>query len=95
MLLLNPECSKTEMQIDNLCVDQERAEVKQRERQKRRRTMEHISTLVELGFSRRDAARALHHADGDVDKAYAVSDFFCLFVLNIRAATPPTSTHYY
>lgn len=35
--------------------------------------MEAISSLMELGFSRTDAARALHHAEGDVDKAYSVS----------------------
>ncbi|XP_035532048.1 NEDD8 ultimate buster 1 [Morone saxatilis] len=51
---------------------QEREELKQRERRKRSRRMEVISTLTELGFSRRDAARALHHADGDVDKAYEI-----------------------
>ncbi|XP_028288649.1 NEDD8 ultimate buster 1 [Parambassis ranga] len=51
---------------------QERAELEQRERQKRRSRMEAISTLAELGFSRRDAARALHHANGDVDRAYAI-----------------------
>ncbi|KAM9337477.1 NEDD8 ultimate buster 1 isoform 1-T1 [Symphorus nematophorus] len=51
---------------------QEREELKQRERRKRSRRMEVISTLTELGFSRRDAARALHHADGDVDRAYGI-----------------------
>ncbi|XP_030612293.1 NEDD8 ultimate buster 1 [Archocentrus centrarchus] len=51
---------------------QEREELKQRERQKRRTRMEAISTLAELGFSRSDAARALHHADGNVDRAYAI-----------------------
>lgn len=56
-------------------MDQEREEMHQRERQKRRRRMEAISTLAELGFSQRDAGRALHHAAGDVDRAYAVSDF--------------------
>lgn len=35
--------------------------------------MEAIAALMELGFSQRDAARALHHADGNVDRAYAVS----------------------
>ncbi|MEQ2303108.1 hypothetical protein AMECASPLE_013336 [Ameca splendens] len=34
--------------------------------------MEAISSLMELGFSRRDAARALHHAEGNVDKAYSI-----------------------
>ncbi|XP_069368437.1 NEDD8 ultimate buster 1 [Paralichthys olivaceus] len=48
---------------------QEREELKQRERQKRSRRMEDISVLAELGHSRRDAARALHRADGDVNKA--------------------------
>lgn len=52
---------------------QEREELKQRERQKRRTRTEAISALMELGFSQRDAARALHHADGNVDRAYAVS----------------------
>ncbi|XP_068593205.1 NEDD8 ultimate buster 1 isoform X2 [Cebidichthys violaceus] len=51
---------------------QEREELKQRERKRRSRRSEVISTLTELGFSRRDAARALHHADGDVDKAYGI-----------------------
>lgn len=51
---------------------QEREELKQRERQKRRTRTEAISTLAELGFSRSDAARALHHADGNVDRAYAI-----------------------
>lgn len=51
---------------------QEQEELKQRERQKRRRRMENISTLTELGFSRREAARALHRADGDVDRASGV-----------------------
>uniref|UniRef100_UPI003AAAFD80 NEDD8 ultimate buster 1 n=1 Tax=Centroberyx gerrardi TaxID=166262 RepID=UPI003AAAFD80 len=51
---------------------QEREELKQRERVKRRRRMEGISALRELGFSRRDAARALHQADGDGDRAYAI-----------------------
>lgn len=63
------------------CVEQEREELKQRERQKRSRRMEVISTLAELGYSRRDAATALHHADGDVDKAYAVSVSVSVHVL--------------
>ena len=56
-------------------MDQEREELKQRERRKRSRRMEVISTLTELGYSRRDAARALHLADGDVDRACAVSTY--------------------
>ncbi|XP_056219887.1 NEDD8 ultimate buster 1 isoform X3 [Seriola aureovittata] len=55
---------------------QEQEELKQRERQKRRRRMEDISSLTEMGFSRRDAARALHRADGDVDKACEVRGGF-------------------
>ncbi|XP_062297270.1 NEDD8 ultimate buster 1 [Scomber scombrus] len=51
---------------------QERDELKDRERTKRRRRMEAISTLTGFGFSRRDAAKALHHADGDVDAAYGM-----------------------
>ncbi|KAF3703919.1 NEDD8 ultimate buster 1 [Channa argus] len=51
---------------------QEREELKQRERQKRRTRMENISILAELGYSTSDAARALHHADGDMNKAYGI-----------------------
>uniref|UniRef100_A0A3P9M2C7 Negative regulator of ubiquitin-like proteins 1 n=1 Tax=Oryzias latipes TaxID=8090 RepID=A0A3P9M2C7_ORYLA len=51
---------------------QERQEVKQREKKKRKRRMDAISTLTELGYSRRDAARALHLADGNVDRAYNI-----------------------
>lgn len=51
---------------------QEREEMKQMERQKRRIRMEAVSTLTEMGFNRRDAAHALHHADGDVAKAYTI-----------------------
>uniref|UniRef100_A0A667Z376 Negative regulator of ubiquitin-like proteins 1 n=1 Tax=Myripristis murdjan TaxID=586833 RepID=A0A667Z376_9TELE len=51
---------------------QEREELKEREKEKRRRRLQGISALRELGFSRRDAARALHKADGDVDRAYAI-----------------------
>lgn len=51
---------------------QEREELKQRERQKRSKRMEDISTLTEMGYSRRDAARALHLVDGDMNKAYEI-----------------------
>ncbi|XP_067233808.1 NEDD8 ultimate buster 1 [Chanodichthys erythropterus] len=50
----------------------ERKEMKEREREKRRRRLQDINTLVELGYSKRDAARALHQARGDVDKAYNI-----------------------
>ncbi|KAL6488990.1 hypothetical protein MHYP_G00027310 [Metynnis hypsauchen] len=48
----------------------EREEIKQRERKKRRRRLESINTLVELGYSKKEAAKALHKADGDLDEAY-------------------------
>lgn len=51
---------------------QDREELKQRERQKRRSRMEAISTLAEMGYSRRDAARALHQANGNVDTAFEI-----------------------
>ncbi|XP_043082335.1 NEDD8 ultimate buster 1 isoform X1 [Puntigrus tetrazona] len=50
----------------------EKKELKEREREKRQRRLQDINTLVELGFSKRDAARALHQSRGDVDKAYGV-----------------------
>ncbi|KAG1944424.1 NEDD8 ultimate buster 1 [Pimephales promelas] len=52
--------------------NKERKEMKEREREKRRRRLQDINTLVELNFSKRDAARALHQARGDVDKAYNI-----------------------
>lgn len=51
---------------------QERAEMKERERQKRKSRLEAVSVLVELGFNRRDAARALQQSDGNVDQAYTI-----------------------
>ncbi|XP_076014407.1 NEDD8 ultimate buster 1 [Genypterus blacodes] len=51
---------------------QERDELKQREKQRRRKRVDDISTLTELGYSRSDAVSALHHADGDVDRAYGI-----------------------
>ncbi|XP_076147120.1 NEDD8 ultimate buster 1 [Alosa pseudoharengus] len=50
----------------------DKEEMRQRERSKRRRRQEGINTLVELGFAKRDAARALHQANGDVDTAYGI-----------------------
>ncbi|KAK2870501.1 hypothetical protein Q8A67_024893 [Cirrhinus molitorella] len=50
----------------------EREELKEQEREKRRRRLQDINTLVELGFSKRDAAKALHQTRGDVNKAYGV-----------------------
>lgn len=47
-------------------------EQRQRERQKRSRRLEVISVLTELGYSRKEASRAAHLADGDVDKACGV-----------------------
>ncbi|XP_035650583.1 NEDD8 ultimate buster 1-like isoform X3 [Oncorhynchus keta] len=51
---------------------QEREEMKQQEREKRMRRMEGLATLRALGYSKRDAARALHQADGDMERAYGI-----------------------
>ncbi|XP_029955064.1 NEDD8 ultimate buster 1 [Salarias fasciatus] len=51
---------------------EEQQQLKQQEAQRRRRRMEAISALTELGFSRRDAARALEQAGGDADSAYSI-----------------------
>ncbi|KAM6953451.1 NEDD8 ultimate buster 1 [Aplochiton taeniatus] len=51
---------------------QEREDMKEREREKRRRRVEGIAALREMGFSKRDSARALHQTDGDVDRAYGI-----------------------
>ncbi|XP_009295948.1 NEDD8 ultimate buster 1 [Danio rerio] len=50
----------------------EKQVLKLKEQDKRRRRLQDINTLVELGFERRDAQRALHQARGDVDKAYGI-----------------------
>ncbi|XP_072568381.1 NEDD8 ultimate buster 1 [Paramormyrops kingsleyae] len=51
---------------------EEKQKMKAEERQKRRRRLEAINTLQELGYSRKEAARALHQAEGDVDRAYNI-----------------------
>ncbi|CAL8313039.1 unnamed protein product [Merluccius merluccius] len=51
---------------------QEREALKDRERASRDRRLESVAALAELGYARRDAARALHQAEGDVNKAYAI-----------------------
>lgn len=56
---------------------------KQRERMKRGRRLEVVSILSDMGFSRRDAARAAHQADGDVDRAYGV----CLTVGSLKTSS--------
>ncbi|XP_062847303.1 NEDD8 ultimate buster 1-like [Trichomycterus rosablanca] len=48
----------------------ERKEIKQREQEKRRRRLEAINTLVELGYEKNAAAKALHKTKGNVDEAY-------------------------
>ncbi|XP_036445543.1 NEDD8 ultimate buster 1 [Colossoma macropomum] len=48
----------------------EREEIKQKERERRRRRLESINTLVELGYGKKAAAKALHKTGGDVDEAY-------------------------
>uniref|UniRef100_A0A8C1FSK3 Negative regulator of ubiquitin-like proteins 1 n=1 Tax=Cyprinus carpio carpio TaxID=630221 RepID=A0A8C1FSK3_CYPCA len=50
----------------------EKEELKEREQEMRRSRLQDINTLVELGFSKRDAARALHQTRGDLDEAYRV-----------------------
>ncbi|XP_014036824.1 NEDD8 ultimate buster 1 isoform X1 [Salmo salar] len=49
---------------------QEREEMKQKEREKRRMCVEGLATLRELGYSKKDAAWALLQTDGDMDGAY-------------------------
>lgn len=51
---------------------QERAEMKQREHQKHRSRLEAVLVLTELGFNRKDAARALQQSNGNVDQAYTI-----------------------
>ncbi|KAI4884118.1 hypothetical protein NFI96_032763 [Prochilodus magdalenae] len=48
----------------------ERDRMKEKEREKRRRRLESINTLVELGYSKKEAAKALHKTGGDLDEAY-------------------------
>ncbi|KAK7881206.1 hypothetical protein WMY93_029615 [Mugilogobius chulae] len=51
---------------------QERAEMKARERDKRRSRLEAVSILTGLGFNRKDAARVLNQTKGNVDQAYTI-----------------------
>ncbi|XP_066540174.1 NEDD8 ultimate buster 1 [Hoplias malabaricus] len=48
----------------------EREEIKNKERERRRRRLEGINTLAELGYNKKAAAKALHETNGDVDEAY-------------------------
>lgn len=48
----------------------EKEELRKSERKKRRQRVDDISTLVGLGYTKKEAARALHQTNGDVDKAY-------------------------
>ncbi|KAJ8418807.1 hypothetical protein AAFF_G00003060 [Aldrovandia affinis] len=50
----------------------EKKEMKQQEREKRRLHLEAINTLVELGYSKKDAAQALNQTDGHVDRAFGI-----------------------
>ncbi|KAG5851009.1 hypothetical protein ANANG_G00088470 [Anguilla anguilla] len=50
----------------------EKEEMKQREREKRRRRLEAIDTLVQMGYSKKDAAKALNQTDGDMDRAFEI-----------------------
>lgn len=52
--------------------------------------MANIAALMELGFSRRDAARALHHANGDVNKACEVSVMSSQVLIIIEQSQPLT-----
>ncbi|XP_045077480.1 NEDD8 ultimate buster 1-like [Coregonus clupeaformis] len=49
---------------------QEREEMKRKESEKRRRRVEDLAILRELGYSKKDAASALNQTDGDMDGAY-------------------------
>ncbi|MBN3278897.1 NUB1 protein, partial [Polyodon spathula] len=51
---------------------EEKAEMKRKEREKRRKRVDDINTLREMGYSKRDAARALHEAEGDLDRAFLI-----------------------
>lgn len=48
----------------------ERDDIKKKEREKRRQRLQAINTLVELGYSKKAAAKALHDTNGNVDEAY-------------------------
>ncbi|MBN3294815.1 NUB1 protein, partial [Amia calva] len=49
---------------------EEKEKLRREEREKRRRRVESINTLREMGYSKKDAAKALHRTQGDLDKAF-------------------------
>uniref|UniRef100_A0A8C9RHQ7 Negative regulator of ubiquitin like proteins 1 n=1 Tax=Scleropages formosus TaxID=113540 RepID=A0A8C9RHQ7_SCLFO len=53
---------------------EEKEKMKQTEREKRMRRVEAITVLQQIGYSRKDAAVALHKAKGDLDRANMLSD---------------------
>ncbi|XP_028660007.1 NEDD8 ultimate buster 1 [Erpetoichthys calabaricus] len=56
---------------DHICQRREEKEaVRRKEREKRRKRMDDISSLTQLGYSRRNAAKALAKAGGDLNKAF-------------------------
>ncbi|CAL8323853.1 unnamed protein product [Boreogadus saida] len=62
---------------------QEREALKEREEAKRSSRVEAVAVLTEMGYSRADASRALHQAQGDVNRAYAILvDAQTVFVTN-------------
>ncbi|MGH0135679.1 UNVERIFIED_CONTAM: hypothetical protein FKN15_057894 [Acipenser sinensis] len=69
---------------------EEKAEMKRKERQKRRKHVDDINTLRELGCSKRDAARALHDAEGDLDRAFQQTYVyvFCIVFSSNSAGSP-------
>ncbi|XP_061094703.1 NEDD8 ultimate buster 1 [Conger conger] len=50
----------------------EKEAMKRSESEKRRRRLEAIDTLVQLGYSKKDAGKALSQTGGDVDKAFVI-----------------------
>ncbi|KAJ8277571.1 hypothetical protein GJAV_G00076790 [Gymnothorax javanicus] len=50
----------------------EKEEMKSREREKRRRYVEAINTLKQLGYSKTAASKALNQSSGDMDKAFEI-----------------------
>uniref|UniRef100_A0A8C0IN09 Negative regulator of ubiquitin like proteins 1 n=1 Tax=Chelonoidis abingdonii TaxID=106734 RepID=A0A8C0IN09_CHEAB len=73
---------------------EEKAQIRREERAKRRRRLDDITTLKTMGYSERAAKKALHQAQGDLDRAFKILlDEPQLLLLNDDDDADPMAPH--